>query len=62
MSAADQATADLKAAHPDAKLVHITHEAAGASFVLAIPPESPWHELLPAWQTTRIVTPQPEAA
>lgn len=46
---------EAHAEHPEAKLVHITDPRHGASFVLAIGPDSPWHELLPAYQYTTII-------
>ncbi len=62
--ARDPVLESLKAAHlamPGHKLVHLTHEVAGASCVLAIPTSSPWHELLPNWQIARVV-PRTEVA
>ncbi len=46
---------EARAAHPEAKLVHVTDRRHGAVFVLAIPPSSPWHELLPDQQTAEIL-------
>ena len=42
--------------HPEAKLMHLTDARHGAACVLAIGPDSPWHELLPAWQYAKIIS------
>lgn len=46
------------AAAPD-KLIHVTDLRHGVRYTLAVPPSSPWHELLPQEQT---ITVRPHAA
>lgn len=45
----------LRALHPGARLVLFLDRRTGSSFTMAVPPSSPWHELLPPEQIAEIL-------
>lgn len=46
--------AELREHHPQARLVRFHDQRHGYSFVMAVPPSSPWYALLPPQQDVHI--------
>lgn len=54
--------AEARAAHPDARLIRFHDRRTGFEFDMAVPPSSPWYELLPPQQDVDITAPHGRAA
>lgn len=54
LAEARDAFAEVRAEHPEARLVRFHDRRHGVSFVMAVPPSSPWYELLPPQQDVHI--------